>query len=81
MIDRSIIINLISMIAVNVNPDKIYLFGSYATGQANENNDIDLLVISYLPKQSQLKNEPNLFILLKLRLPCQFFLLYTFTFI
>ncbi|MFA5328404.1 MAG: nucleotidyltransferase domain-containing protein [Prolixibacteraceae bacterium] len=45
MIDESIISNLVNRIASNVNPDKIYLFGSYATGMADENSDIDLLVV------------------------------------
>jgi predicted nucleotidyltransferase len=45
MIDKSIILNIIKRIATNVNPDKIFLFGSYATGQPNEDSDIDLLVV------------------------------------
>ena len=45
MIDKSTISNLIHRIALNINPDKIYLFGSYATGMANEDSDIDLLVV------------------------------------
>ncbi|MDP3915767.1 MAG: nucleotidyltransferase domain-containing protein [Bacteroidota bacterium] len=45
MIAESTISNLINRIAINVNPDKIYLFGSYATGMANEDSDIDLLVV------------------------------------
>ena len=39
-------INEISnIIAKNYSPDKIILFGSYATGNYNENSDIDLLII------------------------------------
>lgn len=45
MIDESTISNLVNRIASNINPDKIYLFGSYATGMANEDSDIDLLVV------------------------------------
>lgn len=45
MIDESTISNLVNRIASNVSPDKIYLFGSYATGMANEDSDIDLLVV------------------------------------
>jgi predicted nucleotidyltransferase len=45
MIDKSTISNLIHRIASIINPDKIYLFGSYATGLANEDSDIDLLVV------------------------------------
>ena len=48
MIDNSTISNLVNKIASNANPDKIYLFGSYATGMANEDSDIDLLVIKKL---------------------------------
>ena len=45
VIDKSIILNVVIRIATNVNPDKIFLFGSYATGQANEDSDIDLLIV------------------------------------
>ncbi len=45
MIEKSAISNIVFRIATNVNPDKIYLFGSYATGLANEDSDIDLLVV------------------------------------
>jgi predicted nucleotidyltransferase len=45
MIEHSTIANIINRIAANVNPDKIFLFGSYATGLANEDSDIDLLVV------------------------------------
>jgi predicted nucleotidyltransferase len=45
MIEKSSISNIVFKIATNVNPDKIYLFGSYATGLANEDSDIDLLVV------------------------------------
>jgi len=36
-------------------PDKVILFGSYATGTATENSDIDLLVIrrSALPRRER----------------------------
>jgi uncharacterized protein len=45
MIKKSTILKIIYEIATATQPDKIYLIGSYATGQANENSDIDLLVI------------------------------------
>jgi len=45
MIEKLTISNLVDKIASNVNPDKIYLIGSYATGLANEDSDIDLLVV------------------------------------
>lgn len=39
----------------NINPDKIILFGSYATGTFNEDSDLDLIVVkeSDLPKQKR----------------------------
>lgn len=45
MIDKSTISNIVHRIATIAKPDKIFLFGSYATGHANEDSDIDLLVI------------------------------------
>ena len=45
LIDNKTISNIVFRIASNANPDKIFLFGSYATGQANEDSDIDLLVV------------------------------------
>lgn len=45
MIEKSIIIGLVLKIANSINPDKIFLFGSYASGKANNDSDIDLLVI------------------------------------
>jgi predicted nucleotidyltransferase len=45
LIDYNTISNVINRIAANINPDKIYLFGSYANGQANDDSDIDLLVV------------------------------------
>lgn len=50
MIDKLTISNLVNRIALNVNPDKIYLFGSYAIGMANEDSDIDLLVVKETPE-------------------------------
>ena len=37
--------NVVSRIIQNVHPYKVILFGSYATGEPNENSDIDLLII------------------------------------
>ncbi len=45
LIDTTTIRNIAFVIALNVNPEKFSLFGSYATGQANEDSDIDLLVV------------------------------------
>ncbi len=40
--------NLDKIISIirKINPEKIYLFGSYATGSSDEQSDIDLLVIA-----------------------------------
>ena len=45
LIDKSTISNLVYRIAANLNPDKIFLFGSYAKGEANDDSDIDLLIV------------------------------------
>ncbi len=45
LIDNKTISNIISRIASGFQPDKIFLFGSYASGQANDDSDIDLLVV------------------------------------
>ncbi len=39
------IADISNIITKNYAPDKIILFGSYATGNYNENSDIDLLII------------------------------------
>ena len=36
--------NIISPIAEKHNVDRVYLFGSYARGEANDESDIDLLI-------------------------------------
>jgi predicted nucleotidyltransferase len=45
MIEQDKITEIINKIARYYDPDKIILFGSFATGNANENSDLDLLVI------------------------------------
>lgn len=52
MIRKRKISEIIEKITLGYNPDKIILFGSYASGKADENSDIDLLVIkeSDLPR-------------------------------
>jgi len=45
LIDDKTISDIVYLIATNAHPDKIFLFGSYATGQANEDSDVDLLVV------------------------------------
>lgn len=45
MITKEQIENIVQKIVVNVNPQKVILFGSYAYGQPDGNSDLDLLVI------------------------------------
>jgi predicted nucleotidyltransferase len=45
MIDTSKINDIVNRIAIRFNPDKIILFGSYATGNPNNDSDLDLLII------------------------------------
>jgi predicted nucleotidyltransferase len=52
MIENSKINEIVNKIALNFNPDKIFLFGSYASGSPNRDSDLDLLIIqnSKLPR-------------------------------
>ncbi len=45
MIGEDKISEIVNKIASGYNPEKIILFGSYATGNPNENSDLDLFVI------------------------------------
>ncbi|MBN1604436.1 MAG: nucleotidyltransferase domain-containing protein [Chitinispirillaceae bacterium] len=45
MISNEIIKELTLIIIENEKPDKIILFGSYAKGNANDESDLDLLVV------------------------------------
>ena len=52
MIGTDRITEIVNRIATGYNPDKIILFGSYASGNQSEDSDLDLLVIkrSDLPR-------------------------------
>ncbi len=52
MIADNKISEIVKMIALRYKPEKIILFGSYASGKASENSDIDIFVIkeSDLPR-------------------------------
>jgi len=52
MIGPDKISEIVNKIAAGYNPDKIILFGSYASGNPDENSDLDLFVIkeSDLPR-------------------------------
>jgi predicted nucleotidyltransferase len=45
MIDSDKISEVVNRIAINFNPDKIILFGSYANGIPDNGSDLDLLII------------------------------------
>ena len=45
MIGKDKISEIINKIAFGYNPDKIILFGSYATGNPNDDSDLDLFII------------------------------------
>ena len=45
MIETTKITDIVNRIAIRFNPDKIILFGSYATGNPNKDSDLDLLII------------------------------------
>ena len=45
MIESAKINDIVNKIAINFNPDKIILFGSYAAGNPSNDSDLDLLII------------------------------------
>jgi predicted nucleotidyltransferase len=45
MIEKAKINEIVSKIALHFDPDKIILFGSYASGKATNDSDLDLLII------------------------------------
>ncbi len=55
MINTEKINEIALKIATNFNPDKIILFGSYASGNQSDDSDLDLLIIqdSDLPKHKR----------------------------
>jgi predicted nucleotidyltransferase len=54
MLKNKEIKNIVNKIKEEINPDQIFLFGSYATGKMSENSDLDLLVIDNSRKKSQI---------------------------
>ncbi len=53
MISWEQINTLVQKIAVSYQPEKILLFGSYAQGNAQEDSDLDILVIKETTQQPQ----------------------------
>lgn len=53
MINKTKISDIVSKIAKNYDPDKIILFGSYANNTANEDSDLDFIIVKNtdVPKQ------------------------------
>jgi len=49
MISRETINEMVRKIAERFDPERIILFGSYARGEATEDSDLDLLVVSHSP--------------------------------
>jgi len=45
MVDSKRINDIVNRIATKFNPDKIILFGSYASNSQNDDSDLDLLII------------------------------------
>ena len=50
MISKTKISDIVNKIAKNYDPDKIILFGSYANGTANEDSDLDFIIIKKTDK-------------------------------
>ena len=40
--------------------DKIYLFGSYARGDYDEESDVDFLIVTHLPQEEASKSQGNI---------------------
>ncbi len=46
MMQEAFIYGIVDSLKKKINPYRIYLFGSYATGNSNADSDIDLLVVT-----------------------------------
>ena len=64
MIEISKIIEIVNKIVLNFNPEKIYLFESYASGNPDNDSDSDLLIIqvSKLPNYGRVSELKRLII-------------------
>lgn len=56
MSNQQQITTLIDEIVSGYDPEKIYLFGSYAKGNENENSDIDLFIVKNTDKRKLDRN-------------------------
>jgi len=86
MLTKAEIEALTTEIAAVYNPEKIYLFGSYAKDSANEDSDIDLLIVKQTDEdfysrssslRSMLSNYPSVPVDLLIYTPDEFSRLYT----
>ena len=50
MISDKTIEEIVNKIIKNYNPERIYLFGSYANGSPNENSDLDFIIVKHTDK-------------------------------
>jgi len=48
-INEEVLREMVDAIVREVDPERVYLFGSYATGKTDEDSDIDLLVVEREP--------------------------------
>jgi uncharacterized protein len=55
MIEARQINDIVNKIALNYNPDKIILFGSYANGNFSDNSDLDFILVkdTNMPKHKR----------------------------
>jgi len=49
MVDDELLTEMVRAIVREVDPERVYLFGSRARGEATENSDVDLLVVERDP--------------------------------
>ena len=52
---------IVNLIIGCCSPEKVFLFGSYARGDATDNSDIDLLIVMNVPKSSKRKWKQQLY--------------------
>lgn len=60
MVTNQLIASMVSSIIHDIQPEKIYLFGSAARGQTNENSDIDLMIVESEPFGSNRRRRDEL---------------------
>ncbi len=75
-VTEEVLREMVHAIVREVNPERIYLFGSHARGEAGPRSDVDLLVVEREPFGPQRSRWPELVRLLnlsaRLRIPTDF---------